>query len=242
MWAFPAIVVGAALRAVLMSYLPLAYWGSDSRSYFSFTEILLTEGELSLYDKRRYLYPIFLLPVTLLPGSPLAWLAWIQHALGLATLVPLAYLLRKTLVGWRVFIVPLTVLYAGMPILIWYEHELLAETIFFDAVVWMFAGWVAFASQMRVDRARVMWWWFFAAFAVVILTKPAGRFFWAWGRRSCWRQAPDRRRSSASSASRWPAGRGGSTPTPRRAKIPLRSAKNGSSRGPAKALTPSPIS
>src|SRR5687768_11170988 len=82
LWAIPAILIGGMFRGLLMSYLPYAYWGSDSRSYFGFTEILLNEGEFSLSDKRRYLYPIFMLPVTLLPGSPLKWLAWIQHSFG----------------------------------------------------------------------------------------------------------------------------------------------------------------
>jgi hypothetical protein len=40
----------------MLSYLPYAYWGSDSRSYYGFAEQLLDTGKLSLYDKRRYLY------------------------------------------------------------------------------------------------------------------------------------------------------------------------------------------
>jgi len=68
-WAIPALIIGAVLRGMLLSYLPYAYWGSDSRSYYGFTEQLLDTGKISLYDKRRYLYLIGMLPVTLLPGS-----------------------------------------------------------------------------------------------------------------------------------------------------------------------------
>src|SRR5215212_7086269 len=71
LWALPAIAFGAVLRGLLLSYSPYAYWGSDSNSYFSFAEQFLSSGKISLYDKRRYVYPLFLLPVSLLPGSDL---------------------------------------------------------------------------------------------------------------------------------------------------------------------------
>lgn len=175
-WAVPAIIFGAVLRGLLLSYLPYAYWGSDSRSYYGFTEQFLDSWKISLYDKRRYLYLIGMLPVTLLPGSPLKWLAWLQHGLGLLTLVPLAYCVRKAFAGWKAWVVPVTVLYAGLPILLWYEHELLAECVFFHGVVWMIAGWMAFAPA-RGEAVPRNFWWFFAGLAVVLLTKPAGRFF-----------------------------------------------------------------
>jgi hypothetical protein len=176
-WAVPALILGGILRTLMLCYLPYAYWGSDSRSYYGFTEQLLDTGKLSLYDKRRYLYLIGMLPVTLLPGSPLKWLAWLQHAFGLLTLVPLAYCVRKAFVGWRAWIIPATVLYTGLPILLWYEHELLAECLFFHSVVWMLAGWMAFAPARGLPVLRNFW-WFFAAFAALVLTKPAGLFFW----------------------------------------------------------------
>jgi hypothetical protein len=176
-WAIPALIVGAVLRGLLLSYLPFAYWGSDSRSYFGFTEQLLDSGKISLYDKRRYLYLLGMLPVTLLPGSFLRWLAWLQHLGGLATLVPLAYCVRKAFTGWKLWVVPVTVAYAGLPILLWYEHEMLAECVFFHLVIWMLAGWMAFAPARGV-LVPGNFWWFFAGFAGLVLTKPAGAFFW----------------------------------------------------------------
>src|SRR6201986_983502 len=105
LWALPALALGAAFRLLLISYLPYADWNADSRSYYSFAHNLTAHGYFSLYDKRRYFYPIFLLPVSWLPGSPLRWLALIQHALGLLTLVPLAYVIRRSLACWRVWVV-----------------------------------------------------------------------------------------------------------------------------------------
>jgi hypothetical protein len=178
LWALPAIILGGVLRVMLLSYSPFAYWGSDSNSYFSFSELLLNHGKTSLYDKRRYVYPILLLPITLLPGGTLRWVAWFQHGLGLATLVPLAYCVRKAFVSWRWTTIPVTLLYAGLPIILWYEHELLAENVFFAGIVWTCAGWMAWQNESRPERKQRLWWWFFVPFAVVVLTKASGRFLW----------------------------------------------------------------
>lgn len=178
LWAIPAIVFGALLRWLFLSYSPYAYWGSDSKSYFSFAHKLVTEYYISLDEKRRFVYPILMAPITLLPGATLKWVAWLQHGLGLLTLIPLAYIVRKTLVYWRWWVVPVTVAYAGMPMILWYEHELLGETIFFATLLWAFAGWVAWVKEDRVERAQKLFWWFFVPFALFILTKPSGRFVW----------------------------------------------------------------
>ncbi|MHA3775293.1 hypothetical protein ACXR0O_27535 [Verrucomicrobiota bacterium sgz303538] len=178
LWALPAIIFGAVLRLLFLSYLPYAYWGSDSKSYFNFAQKLVTEHYISLDEKRRFLYPILMAPIAMLPGATLKWLVWIQHTLGLATLLPLAYIVRKTLVHWRLWIVPVTVAYAGLPMILWYEHELLGETVFFGTLLWAFAGWVAWANEPRIERTRRLFWWFFVPFTLFILTKPSGRFVW----------------------------------------------------------------
>ncbi len=178
LWAIPAILFGAALRLLLLRYQPYAYWGADSRSYFKFANDLLTQGNISMNEKRRFLYPLLLVPITALPGQPLVWLAWLQHAFGLATLVPLAYVARKTFVHWRLWIIPITVVFAGFPLFIWYEHELLGENVFYALFLWSFAGWVAWISEAKRERSLRLFWCFFIPFALFILTKPSGRFAW----------------------------------------------------------------
>ena len=177
-WALPALAIGAVLRALMMSYLPYAVWGADSRSYYSFAHKLFYNGWFSLGDKRRFLYPLLMVPVSILPGGALRWLPGIQHTLGLITLLPLAYIVRKTLVYWRIWIAPVTIVYAGFPIVLYSEHELLGEHLFFVTLIWSFAGWVAWIGQARIERSRSLYWWFFVPFALFILTKPAGRFVW----------------------------------------------------------------
>ena len=177
-WALPALLIGAVLRILLTSYLPYACWGGDAESYYSFAYKLFHDGAISLGPKRRYLYPILMVPVSLLPGGPLRWLPFFQHTFGLITLLPLAYTIRKTLVLWRFWIVPITVIYAGLPITIWCEHELLGDHLFFALFVWTFAGWIAWVSQEQLARSRRLFWTFFLPFALFILTKPHGRFVW----------------------------------------------------------------
>lgn len=171
-------MIGALLRALLMCCLPYAVWGSDSRSYYTFAHKLLYHGWISLGDKRHYLYPLLLAPISMLPGGVLRWLPLIQHPIGLISLIPLAYIIRKTLSLWKLWIVPITVLYAGLPIVFWGEHELLGDTLFYMTFLWAFAGWVAWITEKRVARAHRLFWWFFVPFALFILTKPAGRFTW----------------------------------------------------------------
>ncbi|MDR3405653.1 MAG: hypothetical protein P4L99_24375 [Chthoniobacter sp.] len=177
-WVIPALLFGAFLRILLMSYLPYGYWGGDSRSFYVFAHRFLLNGSLSLPEKRRYLYPLLVLPISYLPGGTLRWLPLFQHSLGWITLVPLAYVVRKSLVCWRVWIVPITMVYAGLPIVLWCEHELLADNLFFALFIWTFAGWVAWVTQPVRQRALRMFWAFLVPFALFILTKPSGRFVW----------------------------------------------------------------
>jgi hypothetical protein len=178
LWALPALCLALIVRGLFLSYSPFAYWGSDSRSYYEFTHKLFDFHAISLNEKRRFLYPILLALIELLPGSILRALAALQHAFGVITLVPLAYIIRKTFVHWRWLIVPVTLLYATFPIVLWYEHELLAENIFFALILWSFAGWVAWVNATPLAWRQRLWWLFFVPFALVILLKPSARFYW----------------------------------------------------------------
>ncbi len=178
LWSIPAVIFGILLRVLFTSALPYAFWGADSRSYFSFAHRLLADHVFSLDEKRRYLYPILMAPVAALPGPPLRWLAVLQHALGVATIWPMAYVVRKTFIAWRLWIIPVTLLFTAFPMFLWYEHELLGETVFFDSLLWAFGGWVAFVNPARAPGAPARFWWFFVPFAAFILTRAAGRFAW----------------------------------------------------------------
>lgn len=178
LWSIPALLVGLVLRLLFLHASPYAFWGADSRSFMGFTNGVLTDFYFSINEKRRYLYPLFLFPISLLPGGTLLWLGWIQAALGLASILPLAYAVRRVFRLWPWLILPVTVLYAGMPVFLWFEHELIAESVFFQAMVWTMGGWVAWTGQANPLRARQLWWWFWVPLAILMLTKPAGKFLW----------------------------------------------------------------
>lgn len=178
LWAIPALLAGLILRLLLLHYSPYAYYGSDSRSTMGFANGVLSEFYFSINEKRRYLYPVFLLFMSILPGGTMKWVAWIQPLLGLLTVLPLAYFVRRVFTTWQWLIIPVTVLYAAMPVLIWYEHESIGDTIIFDCIVWCMAGWAAWVSQTSLMRARRLWWCFFIPLALLLLTKPSGKFLW----------------------------------------------------------------
>ncbi len=179
LWSLPALAMGAFLRIALLSYAPYAFWESDSNSYFGFAHQLFYHGDFSIDSKRRYLYPIFVGLLNVLPGSVMGWLALTQHLLGLAATVALGYVVRGTCAAWRWWIVPVTLIYAGLPIVIWFEHAALGETLFISALTLAFGGWVAWLRAPRDEPAfSRKWWLFFVPFAVALLTKSAGRFIW----------------------------------------------------------------
>lgn len=177
-WSVPALIFGAILRILYIHSSPYAFFGADSRSFMGFTNGALTDFYFSINEKRRYFYPLFLFPISLLPGGTLRWLAVIQAVLGLLSLLPIAYMARRLFTTWKWTIIPITMLLAGMPALLWYEHELIADPIFFMCMNWALGGWVAWTIQKDKNRARRLWWWFWVPFAILILTKPSGKLLW----------------------------------------------------------------
>jgi len=176
MWSVPALVLGAVLRAMILSYMPYGFWGPDSKSYFDFAHELINHHRFEFEEKRRYVYPILMVPLAALPGAPLRWLALLQHALGLISVLPMAYVMRKSFRLWRWWIVPVTALYVSLPLFLWYEHELLGEAFFFSMLLWAFGGWAAWTTTPDPARARRLFWWFYVPLAAFLLTKPSGRF------------------------------------------------------------------
>lgn len=179
LWALPALVCGLLLRVWLCAASPYAYWGSDSSSYYAFAYRLFEEGNWIMPEKREYVYPYLLALITVLPGVPLKWLLLFQHGLGLLTLIPLAYCVRKICTTWCWLVIPVTLLYALMPVILWYEHELLGEAFFSAMVVWAMAGWFVWHTRRMENRQRAWDWWFFLVpMGLCVMTKPSGQFFW----------------------------------------------------------------
>jgi hypothetical protein len=144
------MLVAVALRVVLTVHLPWAFYHDDAPDFLHSTERLFEEFKFELHSKKTFLVPIaftlpFFLPVPAMLTIPLA-----QHALGVGIVLLVGLLCRLWCAWWRVFIVPLTVLAAVNPFLLWFEHTLMAETIFvFTTLLVALAGTLYTLEQTR---------------------------------------------------------------------------------------------
>ena len=126
LFTLPAILVGLALRVVLCSSMPLAFFSPDTNEFL--------EGRL--FGGSRTFLPkiIYQLPSALdLPFLPSV--AIFQHTLGLIGIFASGWLCVLWLRAWRWWIIPFTMLLAVHPALLWYEHFALPDSIFIVTLI-----------------------------------------------------------------------------------------------------------
>ncbi len=170
----PALLIGAALRLSVMWTLPEAYYGSDSNSYFQTTAKLWNEGDFNLGAKRRWIYPLVLVPTPALPGPTLHWIAAAQHVLGLATVCGIGWIVFHLTLRPQIWVPLVTTLAALWPRMLWHEHEVIAETLLLFTVV-LAVGLALPAGSLR-QRDRLFW--FLLATTAIVAVKPHGRPIW----------------------------------------------------------------
>jgi hypothetical protein len=170
----PALLVALVLRASFLHAIPEIYYGSDSNSYFETAWRFWTDGDIILKPKRRFLYPIVLIFMPILPGSTAVAVAFIQHLLGLAVIVGIGWVVAQMTRFPSLWVPLATCLVAVWPRMLWYEHEMIAE-------VWLLAAFVAAVAIAvpcgSLKNPRRLFWFLFAA-AAIVATKPAGRPLW----------------------------------------------------------------
>ncbi len=170
----PALVLGAALRLSVIMAMPEAYYGSDSNSYFQTTAELWNEHHFELRSKRRWIYPLVLLPTPALPGRTLQWIAVAQHALGLATVCGIGWIVFHLTRRPQIWVPLVTTLAALWPRMLWHEHEVIAETLLLFTVVLAVGLTLPEGSLRRRDRL----FWFLLATTAIVAVKPHGRPIW----------------------------------------------------------------
>ncbi|MEP6671073.1 MAG: hypothetical protein ABJF10_18075 [Chthoniobacter sp.] len=171
----PALVLGAILRLSLLTALPEGYYGPDSNSYFDTTSALWLKHKWDMGPKRRWVYPLLLIPTPILPGRNIATIAVIQHTFGLLVTVLGMGWITLNLTGRPLIWVPfVTILAALWPRMIWYEHEIVAEPVLLASIILAVA--LAFPVQRLRDPKRLFW--FLMAAALIIAVKPHGRPIW----------------------------------------------------------------
>jgi len=154
-WCLPALLIGLALRAALMWSMPYGYVQYDSPDYLVTTQRLIEDHRFFIHNKRSYLTPMLFSAAFLLPAPALITIAVAQHVMGLVATVLAGALVCWWFRFWRVLIIPVTVLFAANPFIIWYEHTIMGEAQFlFFTLLTVFAG-TLFA--LRPTTKRFVW-------------------------------------------------------------------------------------
>lgn len=171
----PALILGAILRISFLAALPEGYYGPDSNSYFDTTSALWLKHKWDFGPKRRWVYPLLLIPTPILPGRNVATIVFVQHAVGLlVTVLGMGWItlhLTRRPTIWVPFV---TVLAALWPRMIWYEHEIVAEPVLLASIIFTIA--LAFPVQRLREPKRLFW--FLVSAALIIAIKPHGRPIW----------------------------------------------------------------
>ena len=170
----PALIIGLIVRAFLIHAIPEGYFGADSTSYHEFSNDLLTEGIFNLSEKRRWLYPVFLLLADLLPFKSWYFVPFIQHLIGLGTILGIGWCSAQLANYPRVIVPPVTLLASIWPRMLWYEHEFMAESLMLAAFVAVIA--LLLTPQLAGRRNGLIF--MMLAFALLAGMKGSVRFLW----------------------------------------------------------------
>lgn len=166
----PALLLAVWLRVLAMQAAPEAYVNGDSNSYIGPAYSLWEEGRFDISEKRRWLYPIFLMPLPLLPGNMLQAVAVIQHLAGLAAIVAIGWITAHICRAPRFSVPAVTLLVAASPRMLWYEHQAVADSLVLPLFVLALA---LLFPLYNVREKRLPWVVFFCALTVGL--KPHGK-------------------------------------------------------------------
>jgi hypothetical protein len=166
----PGIVTGLVLRAWLTLAMPYGYYHPDTHDFMTTVYYLKVHHHFTVHGKTTFLTPVlytipFLLRIPAMILIPLG-----QHLRGLLLILMVGALGRLWFTLWRWLIVPLTMLAAVQPAMIFWEHTLMSESGFvFCAVALALAG--------TCYALRPSWWTFgcvLAAMFFVAAARPEG--------------------------------------------------------------------
>ena len=171
----PALIVGLVFRISFLIAIPEVYYGSDSNSYFDAAWRLWTHGDFTLNPKRRFLYPIVLIFMPLLPGSVAVGTAVVQHLLGLVIIIGIGWVVAQMTRLPNLWVPLVTCVAAIWPRMLWYEHEIIARSLATRSLRCRGrarrAMWLAQGPKTVVSFISI-------ATAAIVACKPHGRPLW----------------------------------------------------------------
>ncbi len=173
-WCLPALLVGLALRAALTWSMPYGYVQYDSSDYLITVDRFIEDHHFFIHDKRSYLTPLLFSAAFLLPVPALITIAAAQHFMGLIATVIVGALVRLWFRFWKIAIIPVTVLFAASPWVIWYEHTIMGEAQYlFFTLITVLAG-TLLARQPTMKRFL----WFIVSMLLVSGTRLESKTFY----------------------------------------------------------------
>jgi hypothetical protein len=125
----PAMFAAIVVRAVLFAYMPAAFVHNDTGAILETADRLVSRGAFVLDGKKTFLAPLLYSVPAVLNIPILPFVAVVQHLLGILLVLVCGLLTRAWLRHWRILIVPVTLAVALNPVMLWYEHTALAETL-----------------------------------------------------------------------------------------------------------------
>lgn len=152
LWCLPALVAGLVVRGALTWQMPYGYCQADTPDFLTTPDRLLFEHRFELHMKKTFLAPVvFTLPFLLhLPA--LIAIPAMQHVLGLMLVILVGVLCRLWFAHWKWFVVPLTLIAALDPAMLWFEHTLMAETLFVFCTVALAVAGTLYARHATRPR------------------------------------------------------------------------------------------
>jgi len=175
LWCLPALLVGVLLRGVLTAQLPYAIYHDDSGDLLTTPQILLTQHHWEIHAKKTYLVPTFYTVLALCKIPILLAVPLIQHLLGLLLILMVGGLVRLWFAWWRWFIIPVTLIVAVDPYVLWYEHLLMAESPMLFCTVLVGVAGTLYALRQSLER------FIFLCCSLVLAAgaRPEGKLFFA---------------------------------------------------------------
>ncbi len=169
----PGVLVGLFLRTWLMAAMPFGYYHPDTHDFLTTVFLLEAHHHWAIHGKTTFLTPL-LYTLAFFPKIPALFVIPLaQHARGLLFVLMTGVLARLWLARWRWWIVPMTVLVAMQPAILFWEHTLMSESGFvFCAVGLALAGTVFARWPNRASYGLLL-----ASMCCVAAARPEGNLW-----------------------------------------------------------------
>ena len=171
----PALLIGGWLRVEMLNgWRGGFYFGPDSGSYWENAFRFAHGGHLLVTGKRPWMYPLIVWLASHGPVSAAFGVAFVQQFVAWLSIVVLGALVRVVLPLAQWFVVPVTLLYAVQPEILYWAHVLIADSLFTSATL-------AVALAVALHWQKPSWRSLAVAAALIFVAmalRPVGRALW----------------------------------------------------------------